>query len=191
MSPITSSLEVHVHGVDGHVSRFARSNPESVERLLREFQPKGIFAPRRLFLSDGSRRVFACAAVVRVDLVMDGFPEWPFHPGISDVLEITEEEFQQRCHSGEVAAERPGVRVVAFGKIELANGQRLYLELRAPAACVRMDQRSIAHAALSAPSLFFRRRGGGAILVNTANIVRLTLSTGQGRLMPNSGVASH
>src|SRR5438128_1933514 len=99
MGTIPSSLELHVHSVDGHVARFGQNDAAAVLTLLDHIQPGRIFSQRHLMIvGGGSLNVFPSAALARVDLVMNGFPDWPFHWGITDVREITETEFRQRYH---------------------------------------------------------------------------------------------
>src|SRR5436309_3736881 len=97
MSAITSSLEVQIHSADGPVSRFVQEDAEAIRKLLDQMQPARIFAQHHLLITDDhSITIFPCSAIARVDLVMDHFPDWPFHDGVTDVAEITEREFARR-----------------------------------------------------------------------------------------------
>jgi hypothetical protein len=191
MSAITSSIELHIHSVDGHVARFIQNEPEAVRRLFDHVQPGHIFEQRQLVVASGhSLAIFPCAAVVRVDLVMEGFPDWEFHHGISDVQEITEEEFRQRYHPERYHPDHPlppGAPVVAYAEIELADGERIFSEVHTHVeARLPIEQSMFLQQILSAPSLYSRRRGGGAILVNPASIVRMTFYPGPPTTPPNA-----
>jgi len=183
MSAIPSSIELHIHSIDGDVARFVQNEPEAVRRLFDHIQPGHIFEQRQLVVASGhSLALFPCAAIVRVDLVMEGFPDWEFHHGVSDVQEITEEEFRQRYHPERDRPEHPlppGAPVVAYAEIELANAERLFSEVHTHVeARLPVEQSMFFQQILTGPSLYSRRRGGGAILVNPASIVRLTFYPG-------------
>jgi hypothetical protein len=191
MSAIPSSLELHIHSLDGHVARFVQNEPEAVRRLFEHIQPGHIFEQRRLVVtSRHSMAIFPCAAIVRVDLVMEGFPDWEFHHGISNIQEITEEEFGQRYHPERYHADHPlppGAPVVAYAEIELAEGERIFSEVHTHVeARLPIEQSIFLQQILSAPSLYSRRRGGGAILVNPASIVRMTFYPGPLTTPPNA-----
>jgi hypothetical protein len=191
MSAIPSSLELHIHSIDGHVARFIQNEPEAVRRLFDHIQPGHIFEQRQLVVASGhSLAIFPCAAIVRVDLVMEGFPDWEFHHGLSDVQEITEEEFRQRYHPERYHPDHPlppGAPVVAYAEIELADGERIFSEVHTHVeARLPIEQSMFLQQILSAPSLYSRRRGGGAILVNPASIVRMTFYPGPPTTPPNA-----
>lgn len=191
MSAIPSSLELHVHSIDGRVSRFVQNEPEAVRRLFEHIQPGHIFEQRQLAVASGHfLAIFPCAAIVRVDLVMAGFPDWEFHHGLSDVEEITEEEFRQRYHPEPSPREHPlppGAPLVAYAEIELANAERLFSEVHTHVeARLPVEQSMFFQQILTGPSLYSRRRGGGAILVNPASIVRMTFYPGPLTAPPNA-----
>src|SRR5712691_11479307 len=92
-----SCLEIHVHGVDGHVSAFVQSGAETIQRLIEQIHPGRLFTQPYLTVAGRhSLTIFPSSAVVRVDLVMNGFPDWLFHRPFADALELAEEEFRQR-----------------------------------------------------------------------------------------------
>ena len=191
MTAIPSYVEIHIHSIDGHISAFTQSDPEAVRRVFDHIQPNKIFEQRQLVVASGhSMAVFPCAAIVRLDVVMDGFPDWEFHFGVSDVQEITEEEFRQRYHPGhgrDPLLLPPGAPVTAFGEIELANGERLFTEIHTHVEPrLPVEESIFFQQILSAHSLYSRKQGGGAILINPANIVRLTFYPGPASTPPNA-----
>jgi hypothetical protein len=190
MGTIPSSLELHVHSVDGHVARFRQNDAAAVLTLLDHIQPGRIFSQRHLMIvGGGSLNVFPSAAVARVDLVMNGFPDWQFHWGITDVLEITEAEFQQRYHPEDEGQGQPppGAPVVAYGEMELVNGARIFAEVHTHVEVrLPVEQGLFVQQILTAPSLYGRRRGGGAFLINPAHIVRLAFYPGPSTTPPNA-----
>jgi hypothetical protein len=181
-------LEIHVHGIDGRVAAFRQSDPEAAGKLLAHIQPARIFTQRHLTISSQhSITFFPCAAVARVDLVMDEFPDWPFHHGVEDVVEITEEEFEQRFHPADRSVGRPGALAVRFGELELTNGERLFLQAYVyETPLTPVDQAIFVQQILTAPSLHARRLGGGAILVNPAHILRMAFYPGPPETPPNA-----
>src|SRR5947208_2677521 len=113
-----SYLELHVHGVDGYVSAFVQSDIETIRKLIEQIHPGRLFTQPYLAVAGRhSLTVFPCAAVVRVDLVMNDFPDWPFHFGIADALELTEEEFRQRLPHAAPAPAHPGDLVAVYAEI--------------------------------------------------------------------------
>jgi hypothetical protein len=191
MTAIPSSLELHIHSVDGHVARFVQTEPGAVRRLFDHIQPSKIFEQRQLVVASGhSLALFPCTAIVRVDLVMEGFPDWEFHHGISNIQEITEEEFRQRYHPERIDADPPlppGAPVVAYAEIELADGERIFSEVHTHVeARLPIEQSMFLQQLLTAPSLYSRRRGGGAIVINPASIVRVTFYPGPLTVPPNA-----
>lgn len=184
-------VEIHIHSIDGYVAAFLQNDPEGVRRLLDHIQPNKIFEQRQLIVSSAhSLAVFPCASIARVDLVMDGYPDWEFHFGASSVQEITEEEFRQRYRPGSAPDPRllqAGAPVTAFSEIELANGERLFTEIHTHLEPrLPLEQSMFVQQILSAPSLYSRRLGGGAILLNPANVVRMAFHPGPPTLLPNA-----
>ncbi len=95
MTANTSHLEIQVHNSDGHVSAFTQSEAEIVQKLIEQMQPHRMFTqPYLTVAGQHSLTVFPSATVVRVDLVMRDFPDWPFYFSIRDAMELTEEEFR-------------------------------------------------------------------------------------------------
>jgi hypothetical protein len=191
MSATPAYIEIHVHSVDGHVSAFLQNDPEAVRRLFDHVQPNKIFEQRQLVVASAhSLTVFPSASIVRVDLVMDGYPDWEFHFGVSLVQEITEEEFQDRYRPSQDPDPRllpPGAPVIAFAEIELVNGERLITEIHTHLeARLPLEQSIFFQQILTVPSLYSRKLGGGAILLNPASIVRMTFYPGPPSTPPNA-----
>src|SRR3989442_1161205 len=131
MRAITSSLEVQIHSADGPVSRFVQDDAKAIRRLLDQLEPTRIFEQHHLLITDDhSITIFPCSAIARVDLVMDDFPDWPFHKGVYDITEITEREFGRRYRAVQYQLRTPdtaGRPIAAFGEIELANAECVFL----------------------------------------------------------------
>jgi hypothetical protein len=170
-------LCLNIHPVEGPVSSFVEEDPDAIDRLLEKLHPARIFAHRHLLITDDhSITIFPCKAIARVDLLMEGAPPWPFEGGIADLVEITEEEFARRARPGQ--DERPGLGraggpVAALAEIELANRERLFWEIhldRKPR--LTLEQSLFWRYLPPPPSMHCRRREGGAVIVNPAQVVR-------------------
>jgi len=176
MSTQPTYLEIDVHSVDGLVSAFQQTGEDSVGKLLEQAQPGRIFLQPYLAISSPrSLTVFPPARVVRVDLVMDYFPNWPFHNGVRDARELGEEEFRL-CVTGtpEAPANAMELRLV-YVEIEMTNGEQIYLEIEVrfrEEHLTGVDFGMLLQNLLSAPSMHARRLGGGVILINPAHILR-------------------
>src|SRR5262245_47926566 len=97
MTTMPSSLEIHVHTADGGVTKFSQSDPVEMPNLLAHIQPGKVFSQPLLFIAGNhSMSAFPTEAVARVDIVMEGHFDWPFHFGVQDSIEISEEEFRER-----------------------------------------------------------------------------------------------
>jgi hypothetical protein len=186
-----SYLEIHVHGVDGFVSAFVQSDAEAVRKVLEQIQPGRLFTQRHLTIAGrGSLTIFPTAAVARVDLVMDGVPDWPRHFGVADAMEVTEEEFRRRIPQEAPEPTRPGDLVAVAVDLELTNGERIFLEVYTQAAALTpVDVGMLLQQILSAPSLHARRLGGGVVVINPTHILRMAFHPGPPETPPNALLA--
>lgn len=180
LDPVTTQpteLEIRIHSLDGHVTTFAQNDPVSVRMLLDQMQPGKIFGqPYLSMVGDGSLTIFPSTTVARVDVVMPDYPDWPFHFGILDARELTLQEFRERTSSAqEEAKSTTGPRRV-YAHIDLRDGQPVYLALdlhRREEPRTKVDFSMLLQRFLWSPSLHARRLGGGALVINLAQILRL------------------
>src|SRR4051812_19500602 len=190
MSAAPSRVEIHVHGVDGQVSRFVQAEAEAAQNLIEHIHPSKVFEQRHLMIaSSHSFAMIACQAITRIDLVMDRAPEWPFHHGITNSHEITAEEFRQRYRPENYDARLlpAGAPVVVYGELELTSGAHVFVEVHTHAEPrLPVEQAMFLQQLLSAPSLYTRRQGGGAVLLNPHHVVRVTFYPGPGSTPPNA-----
>ncbi len=177
MSAYPSYLEIHIHGVDGYVAAFAQNDAETIRKLIEQMQPGRIFTqPYLAVAGHRSLTVFPSATVVRVDLLMRGFPDWPFHLHIHDMTEFTEEEFRVRVSDAAERRPRSSGQRAVYAEIEMTNGERIYLEMAVQVReepITQVDFGVLLQQFLSASSLHARRLGGGAIVINPAHILRV------------------
>jgi|SRR5579871_1596570 len=173
--------EIRVHSLDGHVSRFAVSDPQRDYKLLDHVYPERVFSPQNILIQgDTAVSLFPCAAVIRIDFIANRFPDWAFNHNLSDVVEISESEFQLLHAEAALRLQKSppqtGESFHTFAGATLANGDRIFLRL----ALVKVDGTSLdlammVHRLVSPSSVTIRRRDGGAILLNSSHIVRLSL----------------
>src|SRR5262249_8400345 len=110
--------------------------------------------------------------------------------GVADSEEITEEEFRQRLPYAEPEPAVPGALVVIFAEIELTNGERTFLQVQVPRESMTAgDMGVLLQHILTPPSLHARRLGGGAIILNPAQILRVAFHPGPPETPPNAWAA--
>jgi len=191
-------LEIHIHLMDGTVSRFVHNDATTAQRFLNSIQPHQVFSPHELIIADTySMTVIPTASIDRIDFVMDRYPGWPFSHDIQDVIEISREEFQEReagkpgdtPRSEHVAP--GGVPVVGYAQLRLRNSEKLYIEVHLLAHHQTAIERglSIHQWFRNAHVMVLRRRNGGAILLNPASIVQLSLFPGPSETPLNAWLA--
>ena len=200
MNSMESGLEIRVHLINGDVSRFVQDDPEAAAALLSGIDPTRLFEQRELIIQDhGATTVFPWSAVVRVDLVMNDYPKWPFPHGVDRVVEITAEEFQEKythhtTHS--LPDERPlaGTPLTTYVEAELINREKLYLAVHGRVeleGLIPVDQSLRLHRFLHGPALYCQRKGSGAILINAESIVRLIYCPRPPETLPNAWQSRH
>ena len=92
-------LEIRVYLEDGHVTRFVQNDPVVASKILEAIHPNHLFAaPQLLIGSDHVLTAFQPRLVVRVDLITDLYPSWSSPSVALNTREITEDEFETRCH---------------------------------------------------------------------------------------------
>ena len=193
-----SALEIHVHLEDGRVQKFQQPDTQAAQNLLAHLQPTKLFGQKVLMLGGAdSLTAFQLSEVVRIDLISAQTPDYPFYNRVLDIEQITPDEFQQRYRPQTFAALRqsaqahPGEPITVFAELELVNGERLFIQV-----CVKVEERLPLEQGIFVSQLFSttgihcRRREGGVVIVNPANIVRLTFYPAPTTLPPGTWEAS-
>lgn len=183
----TPALELHFHLTDSKIARFVQNDEASAQKILRQIQPNRLFAQHHITLScQGAMTSIPSSAIVRLDLITDNPPEWPFHYGASVIQEINEEEFRHRFRPQDYAAPpTPGQIVTFYGEMELRSAERVYLE-----AQIRIEPRLPLEQSVFIQQIFAtggmhaRRRGNGMVIINPANIVRFSFYPGPSDIVP-------
>jgi hypothetical protein len=175
-APNTMPLDILVRLTNGHTARFRQEDAEAARQLLNILKPDRLFAQRQLLIAGGDAlTAFLCGVIEGIDLVTDDPPDWPFHRHMVGIWEITQEEFRRL--SG--VPDRPPIaldRGPVFLEIEMVSGRRVCLKLRLDLPTVRplsLDIAVLMQQFFAGPSLHAVRHGGGVILLNPANIVRI------------------
>ncbi len=122
-------MEIHVYLQDGHVTKFAQNDPVIAREILEAVHPTRLLsAPQFLIGSDHVLTAFQPHLIVRVDLITDLDPNWPLSSGALNSVEITQDEFETRCHPDRDVQRLPSQELVVFGVWEMVNGERVYLQ---------------------------------------------------------------
>lgn len=178
MAPCNNYLEIHVHLEDGRTVRFSQNDPATADALLRHIPPSRLFAQPQLVLRDEQAlTLLPSATIVRIDLIADQMPDWPFYHGVQCVQEISRDEFLARCHS--VPHSPVGTVETDYTEIETVSGQLIYLQLevrREPSLAI--DRHILLQQILALGGLHWKRREKGASILHTTKIARLSMYPG-------------
>lgn len=190
MSRSENSLAIEVHLADGRVERFLQESPQEAQRILDHIQPHKLFTQPLLAIAEESAMtVYRCEEIERIDLITDIPFQWSFYHDVSDITEITPEEFSRRYAPENYRFLRsgtppiPGERFTLFIELETSSRKRLVVEVQthvsvSDSQLTPMDRGIFIHQLLSAASLHARRREGGMILLKPAKIMRVVFYPG-------------
>lgn len=195
MAPESAPLQIHIHLVDGNVLRYEQHDPIAKEAIIKNLQPTKVFDERQIMIAGGYTVTgYSTSAVVRVDLMMEGLPEFRFGPEMANLSEITKDDFNERYRPEEgesLKRKRPwtvGETFSGLAELELLNGTSIFLEFETTLRS-KLDQRLVLQHFLSGSGLYCRRHGGGASFINTATVVRWTLFPGPPEAPQNAWIA--
>jgi hypothetical protein len=193
-----SHLEIQIHGASGSVKTFVQDDKALASRILDGLHPARLFATGKITIAgEYSLTAYVASQVTRIDFINEEFACWEFPPDISDVAELSEEEFHQRLNqNGSAQLEKrekpqtPGDFAVRFLHVEMLGGQQIFLavELIVELPAERLNKIRFL---LSAPALHFRLREGGVGVLNLANMVRFTTYPGPDRIPADAWPAHH
>ncbi len=181
--PVTS-LEIRIHLIDGSVVSFKQTDPGISRQIISQVQPERVFSQPYLTIAGASSLTgIPCAKVAALEFVTEVYPGWLFPQEITDIVEITEESFRAGYLSFREALRKReqapaiGDPYVSYGEILLGGGKKFFVEVRGVIRNV-VEQRRLVHQVFSAACLVSRRREGGALLVNPANLLTVEFSPG-------------
>lgn len=199
MTSNPSSLDIYIHLANGDTLHFKQEDPAEAKALIESLKPHTIFTQTLLVIAGRhSLTAFSPHKIACIDLAMPGYPGWPFPFNAQDIVEITEEEFQEnylpleKTTAREQQLTQPGEIITTFAKIELTNRDRFYVQVTAPVIeRIPLDIQMFLQQLFTSHTLFARRREGGVILLNAEHIARITSFPGPRQTPPNAWVAHY
>ena len=198
MKNTKSHLEIKIHGASGSLNIFAQNDDTLASRILDGLHPAQLFSKGNITIAGKySLTAYVASQVTRIDFISEEFACWEFPADISDVVELSEEEFDQRLHqNGSMQMEKrekpqtPGDFAVRFLHVEMLGGQQIFLAIEIVVGLPAERLNNI-HFLLSAQALHFRMRQGGVGVLNLANMVRFTTYPGPDRTPADAWPAHH
>jgi len=191
-----SLLEIHVTLISGRVVKFVQEDAEVAKGILKALQPDKMFQhPQIVIGGDRSMSGFRTASIARIDLIADTMPNYLFLQKATNVQEISEDEFLERYHPEDYAERRQVAAgskelFTAYTEAELVTGQRVLWEVTQPAENrSAYDMNPFIQNLMSSNGLYAKRRGKGILILNPANIARLTFHPGPPTLPPRAWAA--
>jgi hypothetical protein len=180
MNHATSSLQIHIHKVDGATTTFVQNDADEVKRILDGFEPDHIFDREKFVITDGnSITSLPVSKITSIDLISELQPHLIFPVGIVNAVELTETEFQTLIRNTVMRDQWEKTTtqddaLVTFMDLELADGHCLFLTTEMHVELQSEEPWRTSGYPLDGSSLCFRMRNGGVAVLNLANLVRLT-----------------
>jgi len=175
-------LEIRVHLEDGHVIKFMQHDPLIASDILEAIHPNHLFtAPQLLIGSDHVLTAFQPRLLIRVDIITALEPSWASSSLALNTREITEDEFDTRCHPDSDIQLLPNQELVVFGVWETIHGNRIFLqthltgleEKRLPVEVGLLIQK-----VMTSNGLLARGREVDYLILNPARMLRYTSYVG-------------
>jgi len=178
-------MKILIHTQGGSTETFFQDDLALATRILKGIQStKGFTGDIITIAGDYSLTTFVASRVNRVDFIAQDLPPWKHPADILDVVELSEDEFQERSHLNDPARlerrrspKRTGEFAVGFVEVEITGGNRVFLaaEIKVPFEAERLQRLRIL---FSAPAVHFRMPQGGISILNLKNLVRFTVYPG-------------
>jgi len=198
MKNTKSHLKIRIHGASGSLKIFAQNDDTLASRILDGLHPVQLFSKGKITIAgEYSLTAYVASQVTRIDFISEEFACWEFPADISDVVELSKEEFDHRLHqngSGQMEKrekpQTPGDFAVRFLHVEMLGGQQIFLAIEIVVG-LPAERLNKIHFLLSAQALHFRMRQGGVGVLNLANMVRFTTYPGPDRTPADAWPAHH
>jgi hypothetical protein len=173
-------MELIVYLTNGKQERYVQNDPAVVAQMLADFQVGRIFSSNTIVFGSASMCALTHSQqICRIDLLTDQPIPMPEGPGTRTFIE-DEATFRSRALQATLAMQggvQPGTNYQGYVCIEMLGGHRVLMEveqlLRDQTQLFTNLHRIIEHPVISIPHPL-----GGAILLNSKNIVSLSLSPG-------------
>lgn len=173
-------MELIVYLANGKQERYVQNDPAIEAQMLADFQVGRIFSGNTIVFGSASRCTLAHSQqICRIDLLTDQPLQIPEGPGTRTLIE-DEATFHSRALAATLAMQngvQPGADYLGYACIELLGGHRVLMEL----AHKLQNQTQLftnINRVLEQPVISLPHPRGGAVLVNSRNIVTLGLSPG-------------
>jgi hypothetical protein len=178
------SLEIHIHHTSGKITRLEQKDSSRARQLLKQVSPAKVFAEAQLVLAGGGLiTVVATAHITRLDFITNEPLDWSLPANATAMLVLPDFSSLRARAAAHPVAGVPGEPLVAHLAYDLAGGERLYTEVRAKAGHP-FEARSKINRLLANPPLQFSLAGGGATILNPANVIRVVVSANSAKQIP-------
>lgn len=187
MTPENTPLEITVYLKNGSTDHFVQSDPKLITEILGKIKhPSKLYVlPTIMIGSAGLVTSYQTESITRIDLAGPELPDWPYLQGAGRITETPlEEYYRERRTPGYVEARKrawgeSGTLQIGFTELELTDGQRLVWEVRMQSRELTvLDIVPFTHQLLAAGGLHALRIEGGVMMINPANVVRLSFFPG-------------
>lgn len=173
-------LELHLHLVNGSTHKFMQHNPQVVEQILPQLNPRIFTQPTLVLFGQNTVNTYPSSALIGISLIMEPLPESLLRLtrdpalGVVDMQELAVADYQAKKRVAQpIVAGQPAV---SLHEIEFVSGHRLWVEVSIQAAANKMEERQLVKHAFEGPNLVCRRLGGGLSIWNRAQMVSYSFS---------------
>lgn len=190
------ALILQFHLTDGSVQTFVQNDDAGAGKIWDSVDPSRLFSRQRIVIgSEHSKTVFVSSEIIRVDFIQEAFTCWQFPGGYTDIVELSEVEFQKHARFGEPElmpkreeAVVTGDLRVSFVRLHMRGGRPQYVMVEAPVK-LPVENQSFMQYLLSKGSIHMRLRGGGTGVLNLANLAAYTAYPGVPQIPADSWIA--
>ncbi len=167
------NLEIKIYLSDGQTAHFTQTDPKQIQASLEHLRPASLFDDGPLIVGDAERCIFfAPERVSRIDLITTFPISQPETPAWRRIIEDPN-LFEVNALAAIAAAEdgvQPGTKYTGYVRFELAGGHLLLIEIERQLLPQTQFFTNM-HRIPQAPAMVLEHPAGGAIVVNTKNIL--------------------
>lgn len=185
-------LEIVIYLIDGSIHRFKQDDPAAVSRILETLQPPRVFSQKQILVAGSYFTAgYPTATITRMDLIGAEIGPLRHAVGVVDIEEISIRELDLYAKP-RFSDTRRSELVVNVGEatdtvaeINLADTQRIGLKVRYQSESA-IDRRQLLQSFAGGLPIHGRRRGGGLVFINPANVIRFSFYPGLPDMPPSS-----
>jgi hypothetical protein len=182
----TPFLQIELQLVNGSNQCFKIYDAQNAYLLLEELHPAKAFSKPALSISEPHcLTTYKTQSIIRIDLIGEDLPQWPYMANASSMREVTRDEFINASQSEELSVQRqqawdnPGRTQEGFTEVELTNGETIVWQLRLISTeMVSADITAFTHHMFDASSVHGKRLDNATTIVNMAHVVRFSFYPG-------------